>query len=85
MTVTAVTALAHLCMTSQVFEKLCLVAAARVASASLAVCVTRPPGPGCVGATGVCRVRLILPHALHYIIALMRSQIEAIAFKVGRP
>ena len=33
-TVTAVTALAHLCMTSQVFEKLCLVAAARVASAS---------------------------------------------------
>ena len=53
MTVTAVTALAHLCMTSQVFEKLCLVAAARVASASLAVCVTRPPGPGCVGATGV--------------------------------
>ena len=24
-----------------------------------------------------CRVRLILPHALHYIIALMRAQIEA--------
>ena len=34
MTVTAVTALAHLCMTSQVFEKLCLVVVARVASAS---------------------------------------------------
>ena len=34
MTVTAVTALAQLCMTSQVFEKLCLVAVARVASAS---------------------------------------------------
>ena len=27
-----------------------------------------------------CRVRLILPHALHYIIALMRSQIEANKF-----
>ena len=53
MAVTAVTALEHLCMTSQVFEKLCLVAAARVASASSLVCVTRPPGPGCVGATGV--------------------------------
>ena len=26
------------------------------------LCVTRPPGPGCVGATGVCRARLILPH-----------------------
>ena len=34
MIVTAVTALGHLCMTSQLVEKLCLVAAARVASVS---------------------------------------------------
>ena len=51
MTVTAVTA-PNTCMTSHVFEKLCLVSAARVASAAFRVlCVTRPRlGPALGGA-----------------------------------
>ena len=65
------TRLGHLCncMISQLVEKLCLVAVARVASAS-SRCLCDPPSrPWLCRRDMGCRVRIILPHALHYIIS----------------